>query len=73
MKGKMFRLAHIGYFDYLDTIGIIAALEQVMFKVVKPKDFAFGRGVAAAQSVYVEITSAKAGEACCEHGAAAES
>jgi aspartate aminotransferase-like enzyme len=73
MKGKMFRLAHIGYFDYLDTIGIIAALEQVMFRVIKPKDFAFGRAVAAAQSVYVEMTSAKAGEACCDHSAAAKS
>jgi aspartate aminotransferase-like enzyme len=73
MKGKMFRLAHIGYFDYLDTIGIIGALEQVMFKVVKPKEFAFGRAVSAGQSVYVEMTSAKAGEACCEHGAVAKS
>src|SRR5581483_7376203 len=30
MKGKIFRIAHLGYYDYLDTIGIIAALEQVM-------------------------------------------
>ena len=29
MKGQMFRIAHIGYFDYLDTIAIIGALEQV--------------------------------------------
>ena len=30
MKGKMFRIAHLGYYDYLDTIGIIGALEHVM-------------------------------------------
>ena len=24
MKGKMIRIAHIGYYDYLDTIGILA-------------------------------------------------
>ena len=24
MKGKLFRIAHIGYYDYLDTIGILA-------------------------------------------------
>jgi hypothetical protein len=29
MKGKIFRIAHIGLFDYMDTIAIIAALEQV--------------------------------------------
>jgi aspartate aminotransferase-like enzyme len=72
MKGKLFRLAHIGYFDYLDTIGMIAALEQVIHNVVKPKDFAFGRGVAAAQSVYVEMTLEKAhgASSCCSttHG-----
>src|SRR6202142_1357746 len=30
MKGKLFRIAHIGYYDYLDTIGILAALEHVL-------------------------------------------
>ena len=29
MKGKVFRIAHLGYYDYLDTIGILAALEHV--------------------------------------------
>ena len=24
MKGKLFRIAHLGYYDYLDTIGILA-------------------------------------------------
>ena len=30
MKGKLFRIAHIGYYDYLDTIGILGALEHVL-------------------------------------------
>ena len=29
MKGQIFRIAHIGFFDYMDTIAIIGALEQV--------------------------------------------
>ena len=30
MKGQILRIAHIGYLDYLDCIGIIAGLEQVL-------------------------------------------
>src|SRR5256714_12354330 len=33
MKGKLFRIAHIGYYDFLDTIGILAALEHVLATV----------------------------------------
>src|SRR5262249_20686244 len=29
MKGHLFRIAHLGYYDYLDTIGILGALEHV--------------------------------------------
>jgi aspartate aminotransferase-like enzyme len=51
MKGKLFRIAHLGYYDYLDTIGILAALEQVLASVTrKPVDF--GAAVRAAQEVY---------------------
>src|SRR5574341_1088655 len=28
-KGRLFRLAHLGYYDYLDTFAILGALEQV--------------------------------------------
>lgn len=52
MKGKMIRIAHIGYYDYLDTIGIIAALEQVLARVAPQHSFQFGTGVRAAQEVY---------------------
>jgi aspartate aminotransferase-like enzyme len=29
MKGQIFRIAHLGFFDYMDTIALIGALEQV--------------------------------------------
>jgi aspartate aminotransferase-like enzyme len=55
MKGKLFRLAHIGYYDYLDTIGSLAALEHVMAHVTgKPVEF--GAAVRAAQEVYARQT-----------------
>lgn len=54
MKGKMFRIAHLGYYDYLDTIGIIAGLEQVLARVAPQQKFEFGQAVAAAQKVYAQ-------------------
>ena len=50
MKGKLFRIAHIGYYDYLDTIGIVGALEHVLSAV--GRDVEYGSGVKAAQTVY---------------------
>jgi aspartate aminotransferase-like enzyme len=51
MKGKLFRIAHIGYYDYLDTVGILAALEQVL-ATVTDKPIEFGSAVEAAQRVF---------------------
>jgi aspartate aminotransferase-like enzyme len=51
MKSALFRIAHLGYYDYLDTIGIIAALEQVLSRI-RPVEF--GAAVAAAQKVWAE-------------------
>jgi aspartate aminotransferase-like enzyme len=50
MRGKLFRIAHLGYYDYLDTIGIVAALEHVLGAIGKPVEY--GSGVRAAQQVY---------------------
>jgi aspartate aminotransferase-like enzyme len=50
MKGKLFRIAHIGYYDYLDTMGIIAALEQVLMSLDARVEL--GNGLRAAQEVY---------------------
>jgi aspartate aminotransferase-like enzyme len=52
MKGKLFRIAHIGYYDYLDTIGILAALEHVM--AVAGRAVEYGAAVRAAQEVYAK-------------------
>jgi aspartate aminotransferase-like enzyme len=51
MKGKLFRIAHLGYYDYLDTIGILAALEQVVAAVIR-QPIEYGAAVRAAQVVY---------------------
>jgi aspartate aminotransferase-like enzyme len=53
MKGKLFRIAHLGYYDYLDTIGILAALEHVVARV-SGRDVEYGSAVRAAQQVYAE-------------------
>jgi aspartate aminotransferase-like enzyme len=58
MKGKVFRIAHIGYYDYLDTIGILAALEHVLASV-SGKPVEYGAAVRAAQEVYARSTSEK--------------
>jgi len=55
MKGHLFRIAHIGFFDYLDTIAIIGALEQVAVAAKLPlPGFGFGKGLVAAQKVFAE-------------------
>jgi aspartate aminotransferase-like enzyme len=54
MKGKLFRIAHIGYYDYLDTVGVLAALEQIVGGVMKVE---FGSAVRAAQAVYAKLAA----------------
>ncbi len=53
MQGKLFRIAHLGYFDYMDTMALIAALEQVVkSKLPMLPEFAWGKGLAAAQELF---------------------
>ncbi|MGZ4855939.1 MAG: pyridoxal-phosphate-dependent aminotransferase family protein [Candidatus Angelobacter sp.] len=54
MKGQLFRIAHLGYYDYLDTIAAIAALEQVLAEMGRPLEL--GAGLRAAQQVYAEAS-----------------
>ena len=61
MKGKLFRIAHIGYYDYLDTVGILAALEQVLATVTE-KPVEFGSAVQAAQRVFAQSRSHEVAE-----------
>ena len=58
MKGKIFRIAHIGYYDYLDTIGILGALEHVLAHVTD-KGVEYGAAIRAAQQVYARAAAEK--------------
>jgi aspartate aminotransferase-like enzyme len=58
MKGKLFRIAHLGYYDYLDTIGILAALEQVMAKATG-RAVEYGAAVRAAQETYAQAAGVR--------------
>src|ERR1700675_2255388 len=53
MKGQIFRIAHIGYYDYLDTVGVLAALEHVIRETTGTA-VEFGSAVRAAQEVYAK-------------------
>jgi aspartate aminotransferase-like enzyme len=52
MKGKVFRLGHMGYATELDTIVALSALEQVLADLGQPVDF--GASVRAAQKIFAE-------------------
>jgi aspartate aminotransferase-like enzyme len=52
MKGRIFRLAHLGYYDALDLFAVIAALEIVCHKLGHKMEL--GRGVRAAEEVYLQ-------------------
>jgi aspartate aminotransferase-like enzyme len=58
MKGKLFRIAHIGYYDYLDTIGILGALEHVLARTTG-RAVEYGAAVKAAQEVYAHTVADK--------------
>ena len=58
MKGKLFRIAHIGYYDYLDTIGILGALEHVLARITG-RAVDYGAAVKAAQEVYAQALADK--------------
>ena len=58
MKGMLFRIAHLGLYDYLDTIAIIGALEHTLIEI--GKEVELGTGLRAAQRVYAELWSARA-------------
>ncbi|SNS31003.1 aspartate aminotransferase [Granulicella rosea] len=65
MKGQIFRIAHLGFFDYMDTIALIGALEQVIVKSIPQAGIKFGDGLIAAQKLYAERSQTAAAEAKC--------
>ncbi len=58
MKGQIFRIAHLGLFDYMDTIALIGALEQIVVKSLPQLNKPFGTGLIAAQQVFADRLSA---------------
>jgi aspartate aminotransferase-like enzyme len=56
MKGKIFRVAHLGFFDYLDTMVLLGAMEHIA-KDTLGLPVVYGQAVAAAQQVYAKAAS----------------
>ncbi len=65
MKGQIFRIAHLGFFDFMDTIAFIGALEQVVMKSFPQPGVQFGSGLIAAQKVYAERSATAAADNQC--------
>jgi aspartate aminotransferase-like enzyme len=65
MKGQIFRIAHLGFFDYMDTIALIGAIEQVVIKSLPQLGAKFGDGLIAAQNVYATRSPTAAADRTC--------
>ena len=50
MQGQIFRMAHLGYFDFADMFGIIGGLELILR--ANGHQVELGKGVAAVQRIY---------------------
>ncbi|HEY2843369.1 MAG TPA: alanine--glyoxylate aminotransferase family protein [Bryobacteraceae bacterium] len=57
MKGQIFRIAHLGYFDFPDLFAMVAELELILHANGYPVEL--GKGVAAVQRVYAERAMSK--------------
>jgi aspartate aminotransferase-like enzyme len=60
MQGKIFRVAHLGFFDYLDTVALLGAMEHIA-KNTLGLPVVFGQAVGAAQRVYAEAVKVPSG------------
>jgi aspartate aminotransferase-like enzyme len=50
MKGQIFRVAHLGYFDFADLFGMVAGLEIILNANGHPVKY--GTGVAVVEEIY---------------------
>jgi aspartate aminotransferase-like enzyme len=50
MKGQIFRVAHLGYFDFADLFGMVAGLEIILN--ANGHAVQYGTGVAAVEEIY---------------------
>jgi len=53
LKDKIFRISHLGYYDEIDIVGVISALEMALAEVGFD-EFKLGDGVKAVQKVFAE-------------------
>jgi aspartate aminotransferase-like enzyme len=53
MKGRIFRIAHLGYFDFPDLFAIVAELELILRAQALPVKL--GAGITAVQQIYLEM------------------
>jgi aspartate aminotransferase-like enzyme len=55
LKGKILRIAHLGYYDATDILGLLATLEIVLSRL--GHRFELGSGIAAAETAYLRHRS----------------
>ena len=55
LKGRIFRIAHLGYYDATDIFGLLASLEVVLRRL--GHRFELGDGMAAAEAEYLRLTN----------------
>ena len=60
LKGKIFRIAHLGYYDAIDGLGILGALEVALMRL--GHSFEAGAGLAAAEREYLRRCPAGGGK-----------
>ncbi len=56
LKGQIFRIGHVGYYNFFDMVVTLSALEMTLKELGHPLEL--GSAVAAAEKVYLEMTSA---------------
>src|SRR5438093_1396773 len=54
LKGRILRVAHLGYYDTTDILGLLASLEVVLHRL--GHRFELGAGMAAAEAEYLRLT-----------------
>ncbi|MGH9480692.1 MAG: pyridoxal-phosphate-dependent aminotransferase family protein [Terriglobales bacterium] len=59
MKGQMIRVAHLGYYDFAETLALIAQLEIVLAQLGRLDAARLGAGVRAAQQLFLAQTAAQ--------------
>jgi len=57
MQGQIFRMAHLGYFDFADMFGVIAGLELILR--ANGHNVELGKGVAAVERIYEQAQSSQ--------------